>query len=199
MQIKFTKKIYQSFFKRIIDILLSTIGLIVLFPVIIISWIIASLETKSNGMFIQERVGQDAVIFKLYKIKTMIDLDNLTDTNRVTRFGCFFRTYKIDELPQLMNVIIGDMSIVGPRPDISGYADMLTGSDRQILSVRPGITGPAQLRYKNEEFLLNSHSNPVEYNDSIIWPNKIKINRKYVENCSFHKDFYYICETLKRL
>jgi lipopolysaccharide/colanic/teichoic acid biosynthesis glycosyltransferase len=196
MQNKFTI-FYPNSIKRIIDIILSLFGLFVFFPILLFAWIISSIETKSNGIFIQERVGKDSIFFKIFKIKTMKVVDGSINDIRITKFGRYFRIYKIDELPQLWNVLIGDMSFVGPRPDVPGYADRLKGSDRKILSVRPGITGPAQLFYKNEEFLLNSHRDPTQYNDTIIWPNKVKINRKYVEGCSFSKDFYYIFKTLK--
>ena len=115
---------------------------------------------------------------------------------RITRLGLFFRKTKIDELPQLWNVLIGQMSFVGPRPDVLGYADRLQGEDRIILSIRPGITGPAQLAYKNEEEVLANQNDPVKYNDEIIWPDKVRINREYIGNYSFFKDFYYIWKTI---
>ena len=103
---------------------------------------------------------------------------------------------KIDELPQLWNVFIGQMSIVGPRPDVPGYADRLLGDDQIILSVKPGITGPAQLIFRNEEEVLANKSCPAEYNDEVIWPEKVKINRNYVEGYLFFKDLYYIWKTI---
>ena len=188
--------------KRIFDILLSAIGLVVTFPIILIAWLVATMETKSNGMFMQKRVGKNAKLFTIYKIKTMKKVDGVSTSitsatdARITKSGKFFRDTKIDELPQLFNVLIGDMSFVGPRPDVEGYADRLKGEDRIILGIRPGITGPASLEYKNEEEILAKQTNPKEYNDTVIWPDKIRINKEYIENWSFSKDLHYIKETI---
>ncbi len=190
--------------KRIFDILLSVIGLVLTLPIILIAWVLATIETKSNGMFMQKRVGKNAKLFIIYKIKTMKKVDGISTSitsstdARITKSGKFFRDTKIDELPQLFNVLIGDMSFVGPRPDVEGYADKLTGDDRVILTIRPGITGPASLAYKNEEEILAKQTNPKEYNDTIIWPDKIKINKEYIKNWSLKKDIGYILKTLKR-
>ena len=187
--------------KRVFDFSLSLIGLLITWPVILIAWIIASMETKSNGIFSQIRVGENGKLFKIYKIKTMYDKKGSTITtlndDRITKSGKFFRKYKIDELPQLWNVLIGDMSFVGPRPDMPGYADKLQGEDRIILSVKPGITGPASLKYKNEEEILAKVANPKEYNDKVIWPDKVKINKEYIKNWSLKKDIKYIIKTIK--
>jgi len=115
---------------------------------------------------------------------------------RITPIGRFLRRYKLDELPQLINVLRGDMSLVGPRPDVAGFADMLTGSDRMILSVRPGITGPATLKYRNEEELLASVSDPEAYNRNVIWPDKVRINREYVQHFRLRDDLRYIWLTI---
>ena len=137
---------FDRIIKRSFDLIVSSIGLILLFPVIIVAWIIATVETKSNGFFVQQRVGRDGKLFDVYKIKTMRRVEGIdttiTDANdvRITTSGKIFRNTKIDELPQLWNVLIGRMSFVGPRPDVPGYADKLTGDDRMILSIRPGIT-----------------------------------------------------------
>ena len=114
---------------------------------------------------------------------------------RITKLGSFFRRSKIDELPQLINVLIGDMSFVGPRPDVPGYADKLTGDDRIILSIRPGITGPASLKYRNEELILAKQADPEEYNRTVIYPYKVKINKSYVETWEFTGDIHYIWRT----
>jgi len=188
--------------KRCLDFLFSIFGITMTFPVIFFSWLVASIETRSNGFFLQKRVGKNTKLFSVIKIKTMKQVKgvNITITSsddvRITRSGAFFRKTKIDELPQLWNVLVGEMSFVGPRPDVPGYADMLQGEDRIILSVRPGITGPAQLAYKNEEDVLTNLNDPVKYNDEIIWPDKVRINREYIENYSFFKDFYYIWKTV---
>jgi len=187
--------------KRVFDFTLALIGLLITWPVILIAWVIASLETKSNGFFLQKRVGQNGKLFTIIKIKTMKDLPGSTVTTatdrRITKSGRFFRKYKIDELPQLINILKGDMSFVGPRPDVPGYADRLEGDDRVILSVKPGITGPATLKYKNEEEILARVDNPKEYNDKVIWPDKVKINKEYIKNWSLKKDIEYIIKTIK--
>ncbi len=187
--------------KRVFDFSFSLIGLLITWPIILIAWIIASIETKSNGMFSQIRVGENGKLFKIYKIKTMKDKKGTTITtandDRITKSGKFFRKYKIDELPQLLNILMGDMSFVGPRPDVEGYADKLEEEDRIILSVKPGITGPASLKYKKEEEILAGVENPKEYNDKVIWPDKVKINKEYIKNWSLKKDIEYIIKTIK--
>ena len=184
--------------------IVSLIGLIFLFPVIIVAWIIATVETSSNGFFIQERVGRNGRLFNVYKIKTMRRVEGIdttiTQANdvRITKSGEFFRKTKIDELPQLWNVLIGKMSFVGPRPDVSGYADKLEGDDTVILTISPGITGPASMKYKNEEKLLSRQADPKEYNDRVIWPDKVNINKEYINHWSFRKDIAYIIKTVTR-
>jgi lipopolysaccharide/colanic/teichoic acid biosynthesis glycosyltransferase len=190
------------FVKRAFDIFLSLIGIILTFWIMFIAFIIASIETKSFGLFIQKRVGRDGTLFNVFKIKTMKPLEGIETTittsndMRITKSGKFFRDTKIDELPQLFNVLFGSMSFVGPRPDVEGYADKLEGEEREILSVRPGITGPASIKYKNEEEILAKVSNPKEYNDTVIWVDKVKINRDYIKNWSLKKDIYYIIKTV---
>jgi len=194
--------IWGRFVKRGFDILLSLIGIVLTFWLMVIAFIIASIETKSFGLFIQKRVGKDAKLFNVFKIKTMKSLEGvettITTSNdmRITKSGKFFRDTKIDELPQLFNVLFGSMSFVGPRPDVEGYADKLEGKDREILSIRPAITGPASIKYKNEEEILAKVANPKEYNDNVIWVDKVKINRDYIKNWSLQKDIYYIIKTV---
>ncbi|MEO1927637.1 MAG: sugar transferase [Nautiliaceae bacterium] len=187
--------------KRVFDFSLSLIGLLLTWPIILIAWIVASIETKSNGFFLQKRVGENGKLFTIIKIKTMHNNKGSTITTandkRITKSGKFFRRYKIDELPQLINVLKGDMSFVGPRPDVPGYADKLKGEDRIILSVKPGITGPATLKYKNEEEILAKVNDPIKYNDEVIWPDKVKINKEYIKNWSLKKDIEYILKTIK--
>lgn len=193
---------YDAFIKRLFDVVVAFIGTVVTLPVILFAWILASIETRSNGFFIQQRVGQHGKLFHVIKIKTMINVEgvhtNVTSSNdvRITKSGAFFRKTKIDELPQLWNVLMGQMSFVGPRPDVPGYADKLEGEERLILSVRPGITGPASLKYKDEEALLAAQADPRRFNDEVIWPDKVKINLRYIENYSFVKDIYYIWKTI---
>lgn len=184
------------------DILLALIGLSLIWWIILLAWIIASIETKSNGFFFQKRVGRYGKLFNVIKIKTMKKVEGVDTTItastdiRITKSGKFFRDTKIDELPQFINILLGDMSFVGPRPDVEGYADKLEGDDRVILSIRPGITGPASIKYKNEEEILAKQDNPMEYNDTVIWIDKVKINREYVENWSFFKDLEYLKKTI---
>jgi lipopolysaccharide/colanic/teichoic acid biosynthesis glycosyltransferase len=188
--------------KRAFDMVFSFTGLLFAWWIILIAWFVATIETKSNGFFLQKRVGKNGKIFKLIKIKTMRQISGNDSTvtastdRRITRSGRFFRNTKIDELPQLYNVLVGDMSFVGPRPDVEGYADKLKGEDRVILSIRPGITGPASIKYRNEEELLAKQKNPREYNDNVLWPDKVKINKEYVKNQTFKKDIEYIIKTL---
>lgn len=188
--------------KRTFDIFFSIIGLIIFLPIIFLCWAIAALDTRSNGFFIQKRVGQHGNIINVYKIKTMHTANNsrghITAHNisSITKSGAYFRKYKLDELPQLFNVFFGSMSFVGPRPDVPGYADLLQGDDRVILLLKPGITGPASIKYKNEESLLLSTRDPVFYNDNIIWPDKVKINKAYYLHYSLLSDINYILQTL---
>lgn len=189
---------YNATVKRAFDLLVSFFGLLLCTPLILAAWIAASIETRSNGLFIQARVGRGGKIFKILKIKSMRENDGRGTTvttssdDRITRSGAFFRKTKIDELPQLWNVLVGDMSFVGPRPDVPGYADDLQGDDRIILSVRPGITGPASLKYKDEENLLDQQPDACRYNREVIWPDKVKINKEYIRDYSFLKDMKYI-------
>ena len=188
--------------KRIFDMVLSLIGILLSFLIIALALIIASIETKSFGLFIQRRVGKDAKLFNVFKIKTMREVEGVEGTittstdMRITKSGKFFRDTKIDELPQLFNVLFGSMSFVGPRPDVEGYADKLQGEDRLLLTIQPGITGPASIKYKNEEELLSKQSNPKEYNDKVIWVDKVAINLEYIKNWSLKKDIKYIIKTV---
>ena len=116
--------------------------------------------------------------------------------SRITPLGAKLRKYKLDELPELWNVLVGDMSFVGPRPDVPGYADKLVGEDRVILKLRPGITGPASLKYRNEEELLAGVDDPQTYNDTVIFPDKVRINKEYYYNWSFRKDIRYVFQTI---
>ena len=194
--------IFDRIIKSTFDFIFSLISLIIVSPIILLAWLVASIETRSNGFYFQRRVGKKGKLFILVKIKTMKEVKgiktNVTQHNdeRITKSGSFFRKTKIDELPQLWNVLFGQMSFVGPRPDIIGYADRLIGEDKIIISIRPGITGPASIKYKNEESLLSRYHNPEKYNDEVIWPDKVKINRDYIKQWSFWKDMYYIFLTM---
>jgi len=188
--------------KRSFDIFFSLIGILVFAPVILVAWLVASIETCSNGLFRQVRIGKDGKPFVVYKIKTMKPQKAPGSTvttaydSRITKSGAFFRKTKIDELPQLFNVLFGQMSFVGPRPDVPGFADKLEGDDRIVLSVRPGITGPASLKYRNEELLLAQQADPERYNREVIWPDKVRINKAYVKSWSLKKDIDYLIQTV---
>ncbi|MFP4616422.1 MAG: sugar transferase [Thiohalorhabdus sp.] len=177
-------------------------GLVLTIWIILPAWVLATLDTRANGFFTQERVGRNGRVFRVVKLRTMrpdSGLDTTVTTGRdprITRLGRFFRRTKIDELPQLFNVLVGHMSFVGPRPDVPGYADALEGADRVILSVRPGITGPATLAYRDEEVLLEQVEDPERYNREVIFPDKVRLNREYVEDWSFRKDLGYIWRTV---
>jgi len=192
----------QRIAKRIFDLVFAVIGLTLSMPIIIVAWLVASLETRANGLFFQPRVGQNGIIFRLVKIKTMKQVDGVNTSvttkqdPRITVSGRFMRKTKIDELPQFWNVLVGNMSFVGPRPDVTGYADKLVGQDRVLLCLRPGLTGPATLKYRNEEAILASKNNPELYNDEVIWPDKVRINLEYIRNYSFRKDLFYIWKSV---
>jgi lipopolysaccharide/colanic/teichoic acid biosynthesis glycosyltransferase len=192
----------QSVQKRSFDVLFSIAILLLTWWLILAAWALASFDTGKNGLFTQKRVGKDGRIFTLFKIRTMTDRSDIQTTvtttgdPRITQLGRFFRGTKIDELPQFLNVLLGDMSIVGPRPDVPGFADRLAGEDRIILSVRPGITGPATIKYRDEETLLASSKDPEAYNRDVIFPDKVRINREYIQEYSIIKDLKYIWKTV---
>lgn len=194
----------QQLIKRSFDIVISAVALLLTWWIILIAFTIAAIETRNNGFFIQSRIGKNGKKFPLIKIRTMRPIQNhtttITVTNdpRITQSGQFFRRTKIDELPQLINVLIGDMSLVGPRPDVEGYADCLSGSDAEILTLRPGITGPATLKYKREEEILAAQEDPKRYNDEEIWPDKVRINLQYLKEWSFSNDILYLWRTLSQ-
>ena len=188
--------------KRSFDFLMAVVGIALTWWIILLAWMIASIELKGNGLFIQKRIGKEGKPFFMLKIQTMRPVKGIETTvttsedKRITKSGAFFRKAKIDELPQLFNVLIGDMSFVGPRPDVPGFADKLEGEDRIILSVRPGITGPASLKYKNEEKILANVQDPERYNREVIWPDKVRINKAYIESWSLGNDIRYLIQTI---
>ncbi len=192
----------DKFQKRLFDIVLSVLGIVFTWWLMLLAWIIASIETKSNGLFMQERIGKEGKPFLVFKIKTMkfiADIDTTVTTSndkRITKSGVWFRKLKIDELPQLFNVLSGSMSFVGARPDVAGFADKLQGENRIILDMRPGITGPASLKYKDEEDILTQVEKPEVYNQEVIWPDKVRINKKYIQEWSLKKDIMYIIKTI---
>ena len=188
--------------KRGFDVFGSALGLLLTFWLIALAWLVATVDTRANGFFTQERVGRYGRRFSVVKLRTM-QVDPAVNTTvttagdaRITPVGRLLRRAKLDELPQLINVLKGDMSFVGPRPDVPGFADTLEGEDRIILTVRPGITGPATLKYRDEEALLAGADDPEAYNRDVIYPDKVRINREYVQNWSFRRDVQYIWKTI---
>ena len=190
--------------KRIIDVFFSLLGLVILFPIFLFLFVLIRSTSEGPGFFIQDRVGKDGKLFKMIKFRTMYILQDSSSSisikgdSRVTKIGVFMRKYKLDELPELINVLFGHMSLVGPRPDVPGYADKLLGKERDILKIRPGITGPASVKYFNEEEILSSHENPQEYNDEVIYPDKVRINLDYYNNQSIWLDIKIIFATIFR-
>ena len=188
----------QRRLKRGFDLVLSLVLVPLALVPILILVVIATLDTKAWGVFTQKRIGQYGEPFNIYKIRTLRNETHLTGQlhQSASGLGNFLRQSKLDELPQLLNVLKGDMGFVGPRPDIPGYADMLQGADRTILQIRPGITGPATIKYKDEDKLLAKQENPQYYNDHVIWRDKVQINKYYIENWSFCLDLRIIIKSL---
>jgi lipopolysaccharide/colanic/teichoic acid biosynthesis glycosyltransferase len=190
--------------KRIFDIFFSIIGLVFFIPVFVIVAILIKIKMPDGPIiFTQKRVGQNGKLFTIFKFRTMTVNHSGSSVSvkgeaRITPLGAKLRKYKIDELPELWNVLIGDMSFVGPRPDVPGYADNLKGEDRNILKLKPGITCEASLKYANEEEILAKQENPVKYNDEVIFPDKVKMNLDYYYNNNILKDIKIILKTIFR-
>jgi len=194
---------FEQLQKRSFDLVFSFLGLTLLWPLLLVSVPLARASTGGSGIFSQRRIGRNGQSFIVYKLRTMsfsaVDTGSITKENddRITRLGSWFRKTKIDELPQLWNVFVGDMSLVGPRPDVEGFADNLSGEARSILVLRPGITGPATIKYRNEESLLCQVENMERYNAEVIYPDKIKLNLNYLKNWSLWMDIQLILMTLR--
>ena len=190
------------FLKSIFDRIASFFGLIFLFPVLIIVGILIHIKMPGGPIiFKQRRVGRHGKLFTMYKFRSMTvshsgSSVSVKGEGRITPLGAKLRKYKLDELPELWNVLIGDMSLVGPRPDVPGYADKLEGENRRILLLKPGITGPASLKYRNEEEILAEQENPQKYNDEVLFSDKVRMNIEYLDNWSFWNDIKIIIYTL---
>jgi lipopolysaccharide/colanic/teichoic acid biosynthesis glycosyltransferase len=184
------------------DVIIAGLGTVVTSPVMVAGFVVATVDTGEWGIFTQVRVGRDGRPIRVHKLRTMRTSATHTttvtteDDPRITRVGRQLRRFKIDELPQLIDVLVGSMSLVGPRPDVPGWADMLEGADRIILTVRPGITGPATIEFREEEMLLSHADDPEQLNRTVIWPRKVLLNRRYVEHWNFRLDLQYITVTL---
>lgn len=212
-------------FKLIFDKVVSFIGLLILWPVLLVVALLIKWKMPGPILFCQQRVGRYGRIFTVYKFRTMTVKAEASvasrnseatsiasqEQSRITPLGEKLRRYKLDELPELWNVLKGDMSFVGPRPDVPGYADQLQGEDREVLLLRPGITGPASLKYRNEEDILEAVDEALqkgrsglpmgittvqEYNDNVIYPDKVRLNRYYLHHYSFIKDIQMIVCTV---
>lgn len=191
--------------KFFFDRVMALIGLLFLWPLLLVVAVLIRVKMPGGPVFFtQQRVGRNGRLFTMYKFRSMTvghggSSVSVAGESRITPLGAKLRHYKLDELPELWNVLIGDMSFVGPRPDVPGYADQLIGKDRDVLKLRPGITGPASLKYRDEEDLLAKQPDPQEYNDKVIFPDKVRINLYYLHHYSFIKDIQMIfCTVLGR-
>jgi lipopolysaccharide/colanic/teichoic acid biosynthesis glycosyltransferase len=188
--------------KYIFDRVVSLVGLLLIWPLLLV--LVLMIRRSMPGapaIFKQQRVGKDGRLFTMYKFRTMVPHHSgssvsVAGEDRITPLGKTLRRYKLDELPELWNILIGDMSFVGPRPDVPGYADCLEGEDREILNLRPGITGPASLKYRDEEELLAKVEDPIAYNNEVIYPDKVRLNRYYYHHYSFVMDLRMIFATV---
>ena len=198
---------YKNVIKRLIDIIISLMLIPFILILIIPVALFIKLEDHGDVFYNAERYGCNMKKFKMFKFRSMKmnapDVRNADGTTfnsekdvRLTKIGGFLRKTSIDELPQIFNVLLGDMSFVGPRPDVPGYADKLEGDDRRVLQLRPGITGPASLKYRDEEVLLAAQANPQEFNDKVIYPDKVRINLYYLDHYSFVADIKMIIATV---
>jgi lipopolysaccharide/colanic/teichoic acid biosynthesis glycosyltransferase len=193
---------YPAYGKRWFDFALALVGLILFgVPMAALGLFIRTLD-GSPVLFRQKRVGRHGELFTIYKYRTMTHRVALGSSitvsgdARVTGLGKWLRRFKLDELPQLLNVLKGDMSFVGPRPDVPGYADKLQGAEARVRELRPGITGPASLAFRNEEALLARAADPVAFNDRVLFPAKVRLNLEYMETISLASDLGYIFETM---
>lgn len=202
--------------KWLFDRIVAFLGLVVLWPVLLIVAILIKIKMPGGpAFFVQKRVGKNGVLFNCHKFRTMTVKHNgstvsVAGDSRITPFGATLRHYKLDELPGLWDVLIGNMSFVGPRPDVPGYADQLVGDDSDVLKLRPGITGPATLKYRLEDEMIADYvaqkqkegdtrsmqEIAIEYNDNVIYPDKVRLNCYYYRNYSFVKDFQMILCTI---
>ncbi|TLX75675.1 sugar transferase [Labilibacter sediminis] len=189
--------------KRIFDILASFFGLILISPILLVTAILIKIYMPGPVLFHQKRGGRHGKIFTIHKFRSMKvnsggSTVSVKGESRITPLGAKLRKYKIDELPELWNVLVGDMSFVGPRPDMPEYNEGLKGDDRKILELRPGITGPATLKYANEEELLAQVDDPHKFNEEVLWPEKVRMNLEYYYKRNFFMDLSIIFRTVFR-
>lgn len=188
-------------FKRTFDILASFFGLIILSPLLLVAGLLVRFSSEGPVLFRQERTGRHGIPFTIYKFRTMFvdhggSSVSVKGEKRITPIGAVLRKFKIDEFPELWNILIGDMSFVGPRPDMPEYAARLQGKQREILTVRPGLTSPASIKYAREEELLSLVPDPQKHFDEVIWPDKMRMNLEYIKRRSFIGDIVLILRTV---
>jgi lipopolysaccharide/colanic/teichoic acid biosynthesis glycosyltransferase len=198
---------YKLFGKRLFDLVFSLIGIVVCLPILLVVAVLIKLDSSGPVFFVQKRMGKNGVLFSLFKFRTMLS-DNVAEglmfepgeKNRVTRVGRFLRQTKIDELPQLLNVFVGDMSFVGPRPEVPKYREFYSGENALVLMIRPGVTDMASVKYRNEEEQLASAQDPEKFYTEVILPDKLKLNKDYAKNgIGFVDDLAIIFKTLLRI
>lgn len=188
--------------KRAFDVCSAVAGILALAVPMALVALLVKFTSKGPILFQQERIGREGRTFFVRKFRTMAighgerSTVTVRGDSQITPFGRLLRRYKLDEYPQLWNVLIGEMSLVGPRPDVPGYYDRLRGPERRVLLLRPGITGPSSIKYVNEEDVLAEQEDPVRFNDQVLFPDKVRINLDYLDHCSFHGDLGWIWKTL---
>jgi len=182
--------------KRFFDFFFAGLLLLLFSWVLLISWLIALLDTQTNGIFLQERIGHHGKKITVYKLRT-IQLASSPKGARISKMGKMLRRYKLDELPQLFQVVTGTLSMVGPRPDVPGYYDLLEGENRKLLALKPGLTSRAALKYFNEEALLAQQEDPLRYNDTVLFPDKVQLNLEYYYHHPFWGDIKIILDTVR--
>ena len=188
-------------FKRTFDILASFFGLIILSPLLLVAGLLVRFSSEGPVLFRQERTGRHGIPFTIYKFRTMFvdhggSSVSVKGEKRITPIGAVLRKFKIDEFPELWNILIRDMSFVGPRPDMPEYAARLQGKQREILTVRPGLTSPASIKYAREEELLSLVPDPQKHFDEVIWPDKTRMNLEYIKRRTFIGDIVLIFKTV---
>ncbi len=191
----------DMYVKFLFDRLFSFLGLCLISWLLLLIALVIKISDGGSVLFKQQRVGKDGQLFTIHKFRSMVDNHggstvSVAGDKRITPVGKFLRRFKLDELPELWDVLVGNMSFVGPRPDVPGYADRLQGEDREILAWLPGITGPASLKYRNEEDLLAAVDDPERYHDDVIYPDKVRLNLYYFRHYSFFTDLKIIFATL---
>ena len=187
--------------KRIFDVIASFFGLLILSPFLLVAGLLVKFSSEGPVLFTQERIGRHGIPFTIYKFRTMF-IDHggssvsVRGEKRITPIGAILRRFKIDEFPELWNILIGDMSFVGPRPDMPEYIARLQGEQREMLSLRPGLTSPASIKYAREEELLSMVPDPQKHFDEVIWPDKMRMNMEYIKRRTFIGDIVLILRTV---